>query len=104
MPKYRKCRVKATPKTEAISLQIDLPITELLNIRHDIEEFCTYLGLKVMSAFMEHEAQQKTGPWGRQTIYRHGRQKGYVIYDGRKLPIERPRLRNERKEEVPLES
>lgn len=104
MPKYRKCRVNAISKNEAISVQIELPITELLNIRHDIEEFCTYIGLKVMSAFMEHEVQQKTGPWGRQTVYRHGTQRGYVIYDGRKLPIDRPRLRNQQKQEVPLES
>lgn len=104
MAKYRKCRIKATPQAEAISLQIQLPMTELIKIRNDIEEFCLYIGLRVMSAFMEQEAQQKTGPWGRQHVYRHGRQRGYVIYDGRKLSIERPRLRNHRQQEVPLES
>jgi putative transposase len=104
MTKYRKCRIKATSKSETISLQIDLPITELLNIRHDIEQFCIYIGLKVMRAFMEHEAQQKTGFWGRQTVYRHGTQRGYVVYDGRKLPLDRPRLRNQQKQEVALDS
>lgn len=104
MAKYRKCRVKATPKAQSIHLEIDLPIAQLWNLRHEIEQFCTYIGLKVMSAFMEHEAQQKTGPWGRQSVYRHGTQRGYVIYDGRKLPLERPRLRNQKKQEVPLES
>lgn len=104
MAKYRKCRVKATPKARSIRLEIDLPMTELWSLRHEIEQFCTYLGLKVMRAFMEHEAKKKTGPWGRQRVYRHGTQRGYVIYDGRKLPIERPRLRNQQKQEVPLES
>ena len=104
MARYRRCHVSATPKTEAIRLQIELPRTELLNIRHDLEQFCTYIGLKVMRAFMEQEARQKTGPWGQQTVYRHGTQKGYVIYDGRKVPIERPRLRNDQNQEVGLES
>ena len=104
MARYRRCRVSAIPKTETISLQIDLPRTELMNIRHELEEFCTYIGLKVMSAFMEQEARQKTGSWGQQTVYRHGTQKGYVFYDGRKLPIQRPRLRNDQKQEVSLES
>ena len=79
-------------------------MTELMSIRNDIEQFCSYIGLKVMSAFMEQEAQQKIGPWGQQTIYRHGTQKGYVIYQGRKLPIDRPRLRNDQDQEVGLRS
>jgi len=104
MARYRKCSVRAIPKSDAISLQIDLPVSELLSIRNDIEEFCSYLGIKVMTAFMEHEAKQKTGPWGRQTVYRHGTQPGYVIYHGRKLPIRRPRLRDQNRQEVSLQS
>jgi transposase-like protein len=79
-------------------------MSELLSIRNDIEEFCSYLGVKVMTAFMEHEARQKTGPWGRQAVYRHGTQPGYVIYHGRKLPIQRPRLRDQNNQEVSLQS
>ena len=104
MAKYRRCEVKAIPKTAAISLQIDLPMTELTNIRNNIEQFCTYIGLKVMSALMEHEAQQLTKASGQQRIYRHGSQRGYVSYDGRKLPITRPRLRSDQAREVVLDS
>ncbi len=53
---------------------------------------------------MEHEIQSQIGDWGEQCAYRHGHQKGYVVYAGRKLPIVRPRWRSPDKRELPLQS
>jgi len=44
------------------------------------------------------------GPWGQQKSHRHGHQPGYVIYAGRKVTLERPRLRSQEDQEVPLAS
>src|SRR5713101_7712619 len=53
---------------------------------------------------MEAEIQQKVGQWGQQPACRHGHQPGYVIYAGRKVTLERPRLRSREDQEVPLAS
>src|SRR6478736_1060853 len=53
---------------------------------------------------MEAEIEQKVGPWGRQKTHRHGHQPGYVIYAGRKVTLQRPRLRSREDQEVPLAS
>ena len=86
-------------------MQLELPIVELAaGVRDDIEALCSQIGLKIMTAVMQHEIQMKVGLWGRQQIYRHGKQKGYVVYAGRKLGVEHPRLRHPQSGEVPLES
>ena len=53
---------------------------------------------------MEAEVQQQVGRWGQQPACRHGHQAGYVIYGGRKVHLERPRLRSREDKEVPLVS
>lgn len=44
------------------------------------------------------------GPWGRQSAHRHGTQPGYVVYGGRKVSIERPRVRGKGGGEVDLDT
>jgi hypothetical protein len=51
------------------------------------------VGLKIMHRYMEQEIERRCGGWGQQTDHRHGRQPGYVVFHGRKVPIQRPRLR-----------
>src|SRR5882762_3008956 len=53
---------------------------------------------------MAAEIGQKVGHWGQQQSHRHGHQPGYVIYAGRKVSLERPRLRSREDQEVPLAS
>jgi hypothetical protein len=57
-----------------------------------------------MKAMMEHEVEGKLGRWGSQQAYRHGRQEGYVVFAGQKLPVPKPRVRSRDHKEVALES
>jgi transposase-like protein len=72
--------------------------------RQDIEGFAAELGLTIIQRVMAAEIDQKVGRWGQQKSHRHGHQPGYVIYAGRKVPLDRPRLRSREDQEVPLAS
>lgn len=105
MAKYQRTEVSTTQNSERLTLQVDLPMQELMAVaRGDIEALSAQIGLTILRAVMEQEVQSKVGSWGKQRLYRHGKQKGYVVYAGRKLAIKHPRLRDPQKGEVPLES
>ena len=70
----------------------------LAGIRNDIEAFSAEVGLKIIQGVMEQEISRKVGKWGKQCAWRHGHQPGYVVFSGRKVPMERPRLRDGRGE------
>jgi putative transposase len=108
MRKYRRQMAQAKEKAEnsrRLALEAQLPLAELIaGAREDIETFAAELGLMVIRRVMEAEVQQRLGPWGKQSLHRHGQQPGYVIYGGRKVSLERPRLRSREEKEVPLAS
>ncbi len=107
MRQYRRRIEQAKEKAEKrarLALEAQLPLEELIaGARSDIETFAAELGLVIIQKVMEAEIGQKLGPWGRQAMSRHGHQTGYVIFGGRKVNLERPRVRNH-KAEVPLAS
>ena len=108
MRKYKRQIEQAKQKAEnttRLALEAQLPMSELIaGVREDIEGFVAELGLTIIQRVMEAEIDQKVGPWGRQQSHRHGHQPGYVIYAGRKVSLERPRLRSREEKEVPLAS
>jgi len=108
MRKYKRQIAQAKQKAEEINrlaLQAQLPMSELIaGVREDIEGFAAELGLTIIQRVMEAEIGQKVGPWGQQKSRRHGHQPGYVVYAGRKVTLERPRLRSREDQEVPLAS
>lgn len=108
MKTYRNQSQQAKEKAineEKLSLEVPLPMGELIaGARDDIEAFVAQMGLIVIQGVMEAEIQKKVGRWGRQPMHRHGRQSGYVIFGGRKVSLERPRLRSREDQEVPLAS
>jgi transposase-like protein len=108
MRKYRRQIEQAKEKTanrERLTLEAQLPMDELIaGVRDDIEAFAAELGLTVMQRVMEAEIQQKLGRWGQQAVWRHGHQPGYVIFGGRKVALERPRLRSPANQELGLSS
>jgi len=53
---------------------------------------------------MEAEIQQRTGQWGKQAVWRYGHQPGFVVFGGRKVKLQRPRLRSPDNQEVSLKS
>ena len=110
MRTYKKQIPEAKPKAAALPedrliLAGQLPIAEFITgVREDIEAFAAELGLTFIRCVMESEIEQKLGPWGQQQIHRHGHQPGYVIFGGRKINLQRPRLRSRQKQEVALAS
>jgi transposase-like protein len=108
MRKYKRQIEQAKEKAanrERLSLEAQLPMSELIaGVRGDIEGFAAELGLTIIQRVMAAEIDQKVGQWGQQKSHRHGHQPGYVIYAGRKVTLERPRLRSREDQEVPLAS
>ena len=108
MRKYRREMARTKEKVEArrrLELEAQLPLEQIVaEAREDIEAFAAELALIVMRRVMEAEIQHQLGPWGKQAVYRHGSQPGYVVYGGRKVSLERPRLRSREDREVPLSS
>jgi transposase-like protein len=91
--------------TARLLLEAQLPMEELIaGVREDVEAFAAELGLTIIQRVMEAEIDQKVGKWGQRQTRRHGHQSGYVVYAGRKVTLERPRLRSREDKEVPLTS
>lgn len=90
---------------EAVKLQIDLPVLEvILETKAEVEALSAEAGLKIIHHFMEQEIEQRCGRHGQQSAYRHGSQPGYVVYAGRKVNIDKPRLRAKGGQELRLQS
>src|SRR6185503_14708069 len=108
MRKYRRQMQQAKEKAankERLILEAQLPMEQLIaGVREDIESFAAELGLTIMQRVMEAEVEQKVGRWGQQAVWRHGQQPGYVIFGGRKVVVQRPRLRSPDQHEVQLSS
>lgn len=105
MAKYQRSKMSTIEKSERLSLQLDLPMAELIaGARDELEALCAEIGLTILRAVMEREVELKIGSWGQQRLYRHGKQRGYVVYAGRKLAVEHPRMRDPQQGEVALES
>lgn len=95
----------STKSPESLRLEETLPLLELiLECQQEIEAVSVDIGLKIMSRYLEQEIAQRQGPWGERTHYRHGKQPGYVVFHGRKVPLQRPRLRQKDEAEAALKS
>lgn len=95
----------STKSSEPLHWEETLPLLDLiLESQQEIEAVSLNLGLKIMSRYMEQEIAQRQEGWGQRTHYRHGSQPGYVVFHGRKVPLQRPRLRQKDGGEAALES
>jgi putative transposase len=102
--KYRVWPREASNKSK-VGFELELPMRELIGgMRAEIESFSAELGLQIMRAVMEEEIERRLGGHGNQSHYRHGRQRGYVIYGGRKTALKRPRMRAVDGKEAELKS
>ncbi len=110
MRKSRRKTRKVSPKSEGVQanggeLRINVSTDQLLGeVAMEIEAFSAQIGLRIMRAVMEQEVGKMLGPWGRQSAYRHGTQPGNVIYGGRKVGMERPRVRGKGGGEIGLDT
>ncbi len=95
----------AAQETIRLACGAELSMQRLLaEAREDIEAFAAELGLTIMRRVMEAEIEHQVGRWGQQPVRRHGQQSGYVVFGGRKVRLDRPRLRSREDKEVRLAS
>jgi putative transposase len=90
-------------------VQMVLPMAEMVGwLRQGVGELVRQAGLQLMSLLMEEEvralAGERSQPQPERTANRWGKERGYCVVMGQKVPIERPRVRTREDKEVRLGS
>jgi putative transposase len=86
------------PAVPAVPEQVSVALTELAGELHEgLLALAVGTGLQVMAAIMEEDVTAVCGPKGRhdpdRAAVRHGHGAGSVTLGGRRVPVERPRVR-----------
>jgi putative transposase len=112
--KYQRKDRKSNQKFEVIGgqelmVRVPLPMAEVwAQMQTQVEELIGQAGLQILRAILEEEVTRRVGPPHRPNpsagCVRWGKQAGYVVFAGQKVPVERPRVRTRKGQEVELES
>ena len=107
--KPRKSRKFEVVGGRELAVRLPLPLVEVWEeLQAEVERLAGEAGLKILHGILEEEVRQRVGPPHRPDpgaeARRWGRQPGYVIFGGQKIPLARPRVRTRRGQEVELES
>jgi putative transposase len=91
------------------SVQMMLPMAEMVGwLREGVGALIRQAGLRVMELLMEEEVRERVGersqPQPDRTANRWGKERGFCVVMGQKVPIERPRVRTTDDQEVRLGS
>src|SRR5262245_16462356 len=102
-----RMRGKIVTKDEA-SVQLQLPIAEILcGMGNTVEALAAEAGLLVMKALIDDEVERRVGPRyahvADRTAVRWGQDEGHVVFAGRKVVMNRPRVRGKDGREIELE-
>ena len=91
------------------SVQMLLPMAEIVGwLHHGVGELVRQAGLQLMQLVMEEEVTQLVGDRSKsnqdRTANRWGRERGFCVVMGQKVPVERPRVRSTEDREIRLGS
>ncbi len=91
------------------AVQMVLPMAEMVGWLHQgVGALIRQAGLRVMELLMEEEVRERVGersqPQPDRTANRWGKERGYCVVMGQKVPIDRPRVRTTDDQEVRLGS
>jgi hypothetical protein len=94
---------------QELLVRVPLPMAEVwAEMQAQVEELTGQAGLQILRAILENEVTRRVGPPHRPNgtagCVRWGKQPGYVVFGGRKVRRERPRVRTREGQEVELES
>jgi len=94
---------------QELQVRVPLPMAEVwAEMQARVEELTGQAGLQILRAILENEVTRRVGPPHRPNpsagCVRWGKQPGYVVFAGQKVPLERPRVRTREGQEVELES
>jgi putative transposase len=86
---------------------VPLPLAEVWEeLQAEVERLAGEAGLRILHGLLEDEVRQRVGPPHRphpvSGALRWGRQPGYVVFSGQKIPLQRPRVRRRDGAEVEL--
>ena len=89
--------------------QLHLPLKQVAAApQQGVGQLMRQAGLELMQLIMDNEVGQLAGERyqrrEKEQPFRWGREKGFLVVDGQKVPIERPRLRSEKRREESLGS
>jgi putative transposase len=91
-------------------IQLSFPTAEMVKLaQQGLGELLRQVGKLFIGNVMEAEVEQLAGPCSQpdeeRKAYRWGTENGYVVIDGQKVPIEKPRVRSQQhNREIPLGS
>jgi putative transposase len=90
-------------------IQLTFPLAEIAELAQtSIGDLLRAVGRSFIESVMEAEVEELAGkrsqPNSSRTAYRWGKEEGFCIIDGQRVPIQRPRLRSRTQKEVPLGS
>jgi putative transposase len=110
---YQRKERKSIHKLEEVQgqelqVRVPLPMVEVwAEMQAKVEELAGQAGLQILRAILENEVAHRVGPPHRPNpsagCVRWGKQPGYVVFAGKKIPLERPRVRTREGQEVELE-
>ena len=91
------------------AVQMVLPMAEMVGwLRQGVGALIRQAGLRVMELLMEEEVRERVGersqPQPDRTANRWGKERGFCVVMGQKVPIDRPRVRTTDDQEVRLGS
>ena len=111
---YQRTSSKSKRKFEVVggrelAVRLPLPLVEVWEeLQAQVEQLAGEAGLRILQEILNDEVRQKVGPPHRPDpaggSVRWGRQPGYVVFGGQKIPLIRPRVRTRTGEEVALEN
>ena len=89
------------------TFQMILPMNALMaEVASSIEQMACQAGLLMMKAMIDDEVEQLAGPRGshkdQMPGYRWGKEEGHAVFMGRKVALEKPRVRSKNGGEMPL--
>src|SRR5262245_46682417 len=88
---------------QSLSVRLEGPLLDMiLNTRTELDGLIAHVGLQVIRGVLDQEIAAVCGTRGQQKAYRHGSQPGYVIFAGRKVTINKPRVRHKAGAELAL--
>jgi hypothetical protein len=97
---YQSKERKSNHKLEVVRgqgllVRVPLPMAEVwAEMQAQVEELTGQAGLQILRAILENEVTRRVGPPHRPNgCVRWGKQSGYVVFGGQKIPLERPRVR-----------
>ena len=107
LQKLEKNAVQVDSADGQATFQMILPMNALMaEVANSIEQMASEAGLLMMKAMIDEEVEQVVGQRyahnDQRLALRWGTEEGRVIFAGRKVAIERPRVRGKDGKEIPL--